>query len=493
MAITPWALEALIRGVGSVVDKVPPDKIDQIRQKANQLLDELPQTAARGVESVLRGAKAGKQILQRWSQRHLALVTPVINASGNLSDPRVDGTGLTDAMIEFAAGATRSPLSRSDASQQRLSRRLNRCTGDPEIGLLVAASVEAACMAVGITRRGRTVWSHRSQGWRLPSGLLLGDAIAQGSATGLIDAVTCQVGAPDGVESKDIAALPDDGICVAIDLGQDSPAWYQGTSGHAGMSGHGERLRVIFMPVCAGIAPPSQPPSPDDAASDWLAAINPRPRFATQPLRDCESVPPVADVKVADVKVADVKVADVVIAPGNGLLGGPTCGLIIAPRHMIDEISSLPSWQALRSDPVTRACMTMALESALDAKVPDHVAAESVTTAEENLKHRAEKISIRLAADESILSCQITAEPAGLIEGGAWRIPSRQLRIKHRDKASSKWAESLAEGVPSLLTRVEDDLLTIDLRWVKPADDSTLVAALLGYAEAGEAETTPSG
>jgi hypothetical protein len=483
MAITPWALEALIRGVGSVVDKVPPDKIDQIRQKANQLLDELPQTAARGVESVLRGAKAGKQILQRWSQRHLALVTPVINASGNLSDPRVDGTGLTDAMIEFAAGATRSPLSRSDASQQRLSRRLNRCTGDPEIGLLVAASVEAACMAVGITRRGRTVWSHRSQGWRLPSGLLLGDAIAQGSATGLIDAVTCQVGAPDGVESKDIAALPDDGICVAIDLGQDSPAWYQGTSGHAGRSGHGERLRVIFMPVCAGIASPSQPPSPDDAASNWLAAINPRPRFATQPLRGCESVPPVADVKVADV----------VIAPGNGLLGGPTCGLIIAPRPMIDEISSLPSWQALRSDPVTRACMTMALESALDAKVPDHVAAESVTTAEENLKHRAEKISIRLAADESILSCQITAEPAGLIEGGAWRIPSRQLRIKHRDKASSKWADSLAEGVPSLLTRVEDDLLTIDLRWVKPADDSTLVAALLGYAEAGEAETTPSG
>ena len=484
MAITPWALEALIRGVGSVVDKVPPDKIDQIRQKANQLLDELPQTAARGVESVLRGAKAGKQILQRWSQRHLALVTPVINASGNLSDPRVDGTGLTDAMIEFAAGATRSPLSRSDASQQRLSRRLNRCTGDPEIGLLVAASVEAACMAVGITRRGRTVWSHRSQGWRLPSGLLLGDAIAQGSATGLIDAVTCQVGAPDGVESKDIAALPDDGICVAIDLGQDSPAWYQGTSGHAGMSGHagtsghGERLRVIFMPICAGIASPSQPPSPDDAASDWLAAINPRPRFATQPLRSDEATPPVADV---------------VIAPGNGLLGGPTCGLIIAPRHMIDEISSLPSWQALRSDPVTRACMTMALESAIDAKVPDHIAAESITTADENLKHRADKISIRLAADESILSCQITAEPAGLIEGGAWRIPSRQLRIKHRDKASSKWAESLAEGVPSLLTRVEDDLLTIDLRWVKPADDSTLVAALLGYAEAGEAETTPSG
>lgn len=472
MAITPWALEALIRGVGSVVDKVPPEKIDQIRQKANQLLDELPQTAARGVESVLRGAKAGKQILQRWSQRHLALVTPAINASGNLIDPRVDGTGLTDAMIEFAAGAGRSPLSRSDASQQRLSRRLHRCTGEPEIGLLVASSVEAACMAVGITRRGRTVWSHRSQGWRLPSGLLLGDAIAQGSAIGVIDAVTCQVGAPDGVESKDIAAIPDDGICVAIDLGQDSPAWYQGTSGH------GERLRVIFMPVCAGIASPSQPLSPDDAASDWLAAINPRPPFATQPLRSDEATPPVADV---------------VITPGSGLLGGPNCGLIIASLQMIDEISSLPAWQALQADPVTRACMTMALESAIDAKVPDHVAAESVTTAEENLKHRAEKISIRLAADESILSCQITAEPAGLIEGGAWRIPSRQLRIKHRDKASSKWADSLVAGVPSLLTRVEDDLLTIDLRWIKPADDSTLVAALLGYAEAGEVETTPSG
>lgn len=484
MAITPWALEALIRGVGSVVDKVPPEKIDQIRQKANQLLDELPQTAARGVETVLRGAKAGKQMLQRWSQRHLALVTPVINASGNLCDPRVEGTGLTDAMIEFEAGAARSPLSRSDASQQRLSRRLTRCTGDPEIGLLVATSVEAACMAVGMTRRGRTVWSHRSQGWRLPGGLLLGDAIAQGSATGLIDAVTCQVGAPAGVESKDIASLPDDGICVAIDLGQDSPAWYldpskhSDQSGHAAQSGHGERLRILFMPVCSGIASATQPPSPDDAASDWLAAINPRPRFATAPLRSDEATPPVADV---------------VIAPGSGLLGGPTCGLIIAPGQMIDEIASLPAWQALQADAVTRACMTMALESAIDPKVPDHVAAESVTTAEENLKHRAEKISIRLAADESILSCQITAQPAGLLDGGVWRIPSRQLRVKHRDKASSKWADSLSEGVPSLLTRVEDELLTIDLRWVKPADDSALVAALLGYAEAAEGETAASG
>jgi L-seryl-tRNA(Ser) seleniumtransferase len=57
MAIPSWAVEALMRSVGSVVEKVPPERIDQIKQRAGQWLDELPQSAARGVDSVMRGAR----------------------------------------------------------------------------------------------------------------------------------------------------------------------------------------------------------------------------------------------------------------------------------------------------------------------------------------------------------------------------------------------------------------------------------------------------
>ncbi len=170
MGIPSWAVEALMRSVGSVVDKVPPERFDHLKQRAGQWLDELPQTAARSVDNVFRGARAGKERLDRWARRHVALVTPVINATGTLADHRLQGVPLDSHAIDLGVEAAAAPSLRTPVAMERLDRRLHACAGSDDLKVLVTTSVDAACLAVGLSRQGRPLYVHRSQSLRLPSG-----------------------------------------------------------------------------------------------------------------------------------------------------------------------------------------------------------------------------------------------------------------------------------------------------------------------------------
>lgn len=450
-----------MRGVGSVVDKVPPERIDQLRQKANQLLDELPQTAARGVETVFRGAKAGKQMLQRWSQRHLALVTPVINASGCLSDHRLHGVGLGEPLVELASGAIHSPLLRGEAAADRLQRRLGRCVGDHDWGILVATSLDAACLAIGLTRHNRPLYFHRAQSSRLASGTAIPDAFVPRDSIPAGEIAIHEVGSRDGITASDASGLSPHAILIAVDSGEVEPVWFAA----GGRAADNDQLKVVLMTACGGIGGTRGEPTPP-----WLATIHPLPRLVADHLGRTDGV----------------EHADLVITGGDGLLGGPPCGLIIGSRAEIENIAASAAWHALEADLVTRAMITLVLEGSLHANGPEHPVALAVTTSPDNLKHRAERISIRLAADESIASCQLTDAPARLTPTGSWGIASRQLRIRSHRKTAEAWVTELSTGVPAVLAQVIDDSLAIDLRWVRPADDSALVAALLGYASASD-------
>lgn len=451
MAIPPWALDTLMRGIHTVVDKVPPEAIDQLRQRANRLLDELPESAARGVDNVFRGARATKQMLQRWSQQHLALVTPVINGSGRLVDERLDSIGLADPLIEWASGMNASPLLRGGSSDQRLQRRLQRCAGGSDYDLLVATSVEAACLAVGLAGGERPVYFHRSQAHRLPSGTAVPDAF-QCRGDGQPGGVSIhEIGSVDGVATSDSAGLPGGATLVAVDHGDSEPLWYNANPAAGPPT---DAWRVVLMTLCGGVAGGEGLAEPN-----WLSGVTPRPRLAVEHLGSG---------------------ADLVITPGEGLLGGPPCGLIVGRRERIERLRTCPAWRALRASTVEHAMMAMALQSLQGTSFPQHPVALALTTSEENLKHRAERLAIRLTAAEQVATVQITADPASLTSTGVWRVASRQLRIRHRDRSAADWSRELLDAFPAVLTGHADDSLVIDLRWVRPADDAALASALVG-------------
>jgi L-seryl-tRNA(Ser) seleniumtransferase len=465
MAIPTWAVEALMRGVGSVVDKVPPERIDQIKQRAGQWLDELPQSAARSVDSVMRGARVGKEMLDRWARRHTALVTPVINASGSLVEPRIQGVPVGLGTVDLVAEALASPPLVTPVALARLHRRLNRCTGNHDLAILVANSVDAACLAIGMTRGGKPLYMHRSQSLRLASGTPIPEAFVPQSAGVESRDHVHEVGSVDGIADADAASLPEQAVLLAVDNGGSDPIWFRSNVDRPS-------IRVVLMMACGGV----QRPKPE-AEVDLREMFKPALRSAAELLSG----------------ETDQASADLVIIPGDGLLGGPPCGLIIGRKELVESIGQSAIWRTVRASVAITAMMTDALETLSSGHAAVHPILSMLHTGEENLRSRAERLATRVSGDESVRTCQVASEPASLTKSGPWRIASRQLRLQHRTKSPDSWAQQLAEGVPAVLATVDGDALVIDLRWVPPSDDGALAAAILGQAAGGAGEEHADG
>jgi len=450
MAIPSWAVEALMRSVGTVVDKVPPERLDQIRQRAGQWLEDLPQSAARGVDSVVRSARAGKEMIDRWARRHTALVTPVINATGCLSDARIQGVPMSDGVIDLAAEAMASPPLNTQVAIDRLHRRLNRCAGESDLTILVANSVDAACLAIGMTRKGRPVFMHRCQSLRLASGTPIPEAFLPLTGNNVSGEHVHEVGSVDGIAADDAQSLPSHAILLAVDNGETNPLWFAAANSE-------QTTRIVLMMACSSVGAIGS-----SVESQSHSAVTPPVRSADYFLSPDNSNAAV----------------DIVITPGDAVLGGPPCGLIIGRKQVIEGIAASPIWRSLRASVATTAMVTHSLESL--GKSPYTPVQAMLRTGEENLRSRAERLAIRISADESIRTCQVTSEPGLLTHSGPWRIASRQLKLQHQSKSATAWAEQLADGVPAVLAGVADDSLVIDLRWVPPSDDGALAAALIG-------------
>lgn len=468
MGIPSWAMEALMRSVGSMVDRVPPERIDHLKQnlkqRAGQWLDELPQTAARGVDTVFRGVRVSKERLDRWARRHVALVTPVINASGTLAEERLQGVPVGDQAIDLVAESLAAPALRTPVALQRLQRRLQHCVGRDDLGILVASSVDAACLAVGLAHRGRPMYLHRSQSVRLPSGTPIPDAFSPSGASAAPDRVR-ELGSVDGVTPSDHAGTSSDALLIAVDRGAANPLWFApDTAAEVPAS----QTRILVMTACGGIAG-------DDAAGPWQTATTPHLRGA---------------LSLLDARRSAASV-DLVITTGDALLGGPRCGVIIGRAAEIAVIANSQAWPALEAGIPTRAMLAQTLET-LHSGSPDSLPVIAMLrTSEENLRSRAERLATRVSGHEVIESCQVTAEPAKLLPGGPWRIGSRQLRLRHRDRAAAQWAQQLADDVPAVLAEVDEEFLVVDLRWVQPSDDAALAAALLGETAAAQESQEP--
>ena len=428
MAIPPWAVDVLRRGVGGVMEKMPPDAIDQLKKRATDLFNELPQTAAKSVDSVLRNAKAGKESLHRWSRRHIALVTPVVNASGCLTNPKIAGVPIGNDAIEVAVEAFQSGALTSDVARDRLQKRLTKTIASSDVGVLVTSTIDGACLGIASANRGVPIYCHRSQSQRLASGSPIPDAFGAGH----------EVGSIDRIDANDTRSIPDSAVVVGVDNGTDG-AWFKS------MASSATRVRVMLLPIAT--------------LNGSDVAITPKPASILATLSNA---------------------ADLVVTPGDATMGGPRCGLIIGKRALLDKIVASAVWPAVVADISVQAAMTMTMESLAAGDVESVPVLAMMATSEENLRSRAERLVTRIAAESIVRSCEVTDKPATLSPSGPWSLPSRQLKMSHRDLSAIDWAAKLAADVPAVIVAVDGEYVVVDLRWIQPVDDVALVATLVG-------------
>ncbi|MEM1069775.1 MAG: hypothetical protein AAGI63_12820 [Planctomycetota bacterium] len=434
MALPPWTIEVLRRGLTDVARKASePQTLEKIKSQASELLQELPQTAARGIDAVLRSAEAGKRSVERWSRKHTALALPMLNASGVLIHEFGTGVPVSDKVLDVGRELLAGDVVQGDSEHGRLEKRIERLLPSKDHSLLITSNFSSAMTAFSLLVQRRQLVVHRGHAVALPDGTPLPEAFE------MLVPVIQEVGSIDRIDPLDFDGL-EPYCAIMADTGASPPDLLD--LQHAGCQ------QAVVMPV------------------------------ATLQPSESESLPSATEMLNRG--------ADFVIMPGDGLAGGPSCGLLIGPKSDIEWIRDSTAWSTLRASDAVQGMMVVALEHA--AASSDELPVRALlNTGEENLRGRAERLATRLSAVESIRTCQISADQARLTKQGRWKVPSRQLRLQHQSLDAQQWADQLRDLSPVVESSVEDDQLVIDLRWITPADDAKIAEAL-GGGEAFDSE-----
>ena len=431
MALPPWTIELLRRGLNDVARKASePETLEKIKTQATEILQDLPQTAAKGIDAVMRSAEAGKKSVQKWSRKHTALAVPVLNGSGVLLNEFGSGVPLSPQASEIGRELMLGDTLSGSLMMERLDKRLRRLLPAGDHAIAVTSNFSSALTALALLVDERQLVVHRSHAVRMPNGLALPDSF------GMLLPVIQEVGSRDEVRASDFDGL--DSFCAIMADGGDVPAQLLDLPG-------ADALQAVVLPV------------------------------ATLASTDQAEIPSAEAMLTAG--------ADFVILPGNGVQGGPDCGILIGPEREIERIKSSSVWPSLVASEAVLGMLAVTLEIAA-ANFDNVPVGALLHTGEENLRGRAERLATRLSGSDRIRNVQVTAEDARLNPSGRWRFPSRQLQLAHATMSAADWQAELLDEMPALATTVVDDMLRVDLRWVAAADDTKLAEALGGKTDA---------
>jgi L-seryl-tRNA(Ser) seleniumtransferase len=174
---------------------------------------------------------------------------------------------------------------------------------------------------------------------------------------------------------------------------------------------------------------------------------------------------------------------DIVTYSGDKLLGGPQAGLISGRADLVARMRSNSLFRALRVDKLTYA----ALEATLLAYVKrDHDAVpvlRMMRLSKDEITRRAEKIVSRVESARvkpAHLKLELL-DGESVIGGGAAPsavLPTRLIALTHIDLSADELSARLRASSPSIIARVEEGRVLLDLRTVFPEQDANLATAL---------------
>lgn len=176
----------------------------------------------------------------------------------------------------------------------------------------------------------------------------------------------------------------------------------------------------------------------------------------------------------------------VVMFSGDKLLGGPQAGIIAGKKEIIARVRRYPLFRALRVDKLTIAALEATLGAYLRAAWDEIPTMRMIRMTPQELKRRAENFIRELRPELPLDEVEIeTADGSSLAGGGSTpsqSLPTKIIRIASARYSATKLEQRLRRaprGV-SVIARVEDERLILDLRTVFPEQEPLLIKTLAG-------------
>jgi L-seryl-tRNA(Ser) seleniumtransferase len=174
----------------------------------------------------------------------------------------------------------------------------------------------------------------------------------------------------------------------------------------------------------------------------------------------------------------------IVTFSGDKLLGGPQAGIIAGKKELVTRVRRHPLFRALRVDKLTIAALEATLGAYLRADWDEIPALRMIRTSAQAIKRRAENFVRELRQELPVDEVEVEIVDGTSLAGGGstptQSLPTKLIRIASARYSAVKLEERLRRppsGI-SVIGRVEEDRLVLDLRTVFPEQEPLLVKTL---------------
>lgn len=172
---------------------------------------------------------------------------------------------------------------------------------------------------------------------------------------------------------------------------------------------------------------------------------------------------------------------DLMIIPGDALLGGPECGIILGKQGAMESVLKIAESIGVNASSVTKAGLLRTLESSESYEQWKQLPiGTSLSTSIENLQNRADRLVAQLSSSP-LLERVVASNKPCRIGAGVWsslRLNSSTIQLYPKLMSPSAMAEQFAANELPVWTNVQSDHLELVMRSIEPDEDRLLVKQL---------------
>jgi len=174
--------------------------------------------------------------------------------------------------------------------------------------------------------------------------------------------------------------------------------------------------------------------------------------------------------------------ADVVSFSGDKLLGATQAGLIVGRREIIDRLRRHSLYRALRVDKLCLAALEATLDAHRRGAIEEIPALRMLALTKDAIEERAKSFIAKLArsSESNALMATIVAGQSAVGGGSGPNVhpPTALIALKHEHLNAGGIEKKLRLFSPSVIARIADDQVLLDLRTVGDSEEPELLAAL---------------
>jgi L-seryl-tRNA(Ser) seleniumtransferase len=175
----------------------------------------------------------------------------------------------------------------------------------------------------------------------------------------------------------------------------------------------------------------------------------------------------------------------IVLFSGDKLLGGPQAGIIVGKKDLVTQVRRHPLFRALRVDKLIIAAMEATLRAYLRASWNEIPSQRMIRAYVEDISRRAAALASSVQSRIDATGARIElVDGQSLVGGGstpAQSLPTKLLRLVNSRYSAAELESRLRKGPAgiSVIARIEDDCLLLDLRTVFPEQEAPLAESIL--------------